>query len=86
MFIRAFYDDFYQVNSIFCFKNVIFTKKTPINSTALSFLGASDKAIKLLSCSIFMTAFQSRSNRPHNISGSENIASPRFHAVSFVLK
>ena len=86
MFIRAFYDDFYQVNSIFCFKNVIFTKKTPINSTVLSFLGASDKAIKLLSCSIFMTAFQSRSNRPHNISGSENIASPRFHAVSFVLK
>ena len=47
--MRAFYDGFNQVDSIFCFKTVIFTKKIPINSTALSFLGASDKAIHSLS-------------------------------------
>ena len=52
----------------------------------LNFLDASDKAIKLLSCSILMKAYQNRPNELHNTSGFKFIVLPRFHAVSFVYK
>ena len=48
------------------------------NSTALNYLGASDKAIKLSFSPILMRAFRNWANEFHSI------ASPSFHAVSFI--
>ena len=48
--MRTFYDGLNQIDNIFSSKVIILPKllKMPINSTALNFLGASDKATKLL--------------------------------------
>ena len=52
--------------------------KLPRHLTALNYLGASDKAMKLSFFSILMRAFGNCPNEFHSI------MSPCFHAVSFV--
>ena len=61
-------------------------QKLSRNSTAFHDLGVSDKAIKLQFFPILMRVFQKWLNELHSMSGLKNIASPYFHAGSFVCK
>ena len=82
MSIRLFYHGIDQVDSIFSSKVTIKQPpKLPKNLTALN-LGDCDKTIKLLSCSILMRAIRNWPSKLYSIFDSENIASPRFHAVT----
>ena len=81
VFVRAFYH-ISQVERIFSLVYYISKQplKLPRNSSALNYLGASDKAIKLSFFPILMRAFRNWPNKFHSI------ASPCFHTVSFVSK
>ena len=59
------------------------SQELPRHSTALKFYVS---VAKLLSCLILMRIFQNSPNELHLNSGSKKIASPNFHAVSFVCK
>ena len=84
----AFYDSLNQVDSIFSSKVIILPNnhKNYLEFNGLEFLGVSDTVFKILSCLILMRIFQNWPYKLHIISGSEKIASPLFHAVSFVCK
>ena len=73
--MRAFYHSINQVDSIFAKQSL----ELPRNSNGHNFLGASDKAIKFLSCLILLRAFRNWPNKLHGISGSKVIASPLFY-------
>ena len=81
VFVRAFYH-ISQVERIFSLVYYISKQplKLPRNSSALNYLGASDKAIKLSFFPAIMRAFRNWAKE------FLSIASPCFHVVSFVSK
>ena len=85
----SFYYVLHQVGGIFSSKEIVLSNKPlkfPRNWTALYFLGDSDKTNKLLSCLVVMRVSQNGPKELHSLFGSENIASSRFHQVSFACK